>query len=38
MTIARRLWVGFGVLLLILALACLLIVSSVMSIQKTSGT
>ena len=37
MTIARRLWIGFGVLLLILVLACLLIVSSVMSIQRDLG-
>ena len=37
MTVARKLWIGFGLLLLIFVVAALLIISSVMSIQRDLG-
>ena len=37
MTVARKLWIGFGLLLLIFVVAALLIVSSIMSIQRDLG-
>ena len=37
MTVARKLWIGFGLLLLLFVVAALLIISSVMSIQRDLG-